>query len=439
MFDTLPSGWIVQPMKYLFSVHNGATPRSTEPSYWDGNIYWATPNDIGSLQGKILTDTKRKITEAGYENTGLKLAPVGSIILTTRASIGNVALTGVPTCTNQGCKTLIPLSGDVYPPYFYYQLLARKNELDSLATGTTFRELGTNTLHSIEVCKPSLFKQRQIADYLDSETATIDALLAANEHLLDLLAEKRQALITQTVTRGLNPNGPMQESGVEWLGIIPKHWKREVAHWVFKEIDERSPTGNEELLTVSHRTGVTRRSEKNVSMFIAESIEGYKICQSGDLVINTLWAWMGAMGVAFQLGIVSPDYHVYRSQGIYNPHYLDYLVRIPAFATEVTRNSKGIWSSRQHPIRTRLSGLRSLLPSKGVWASRLRLYQQEFFQIVFPIPPLEEQQEIAYYLRQEATKLDNLVSETERAIKLLNERRIVLIIAAVTGKIDMME
>ncbi len=171
--------------------------------------------------------------------------------------------------------------------------------------------------------------------------------------------------------------------GVEWLGEIPVHWKVEYARWLFREVDDRSTRGEEELLTVSHLTGVTRRSEKDVNMFMAESLEGYKRCQAGDLVINTLWAWMGAMGVAVEDGIVSPAYNVYRPHQ-YDPSYLDVLVRIPAFATEVTRYSKGVWSSR------------------------LRLYPSEFFQVLMPVPPLSEQQAIANYLTDETAKLDQI-------------------------------
>jgi type I restriction enzyme S subunit len=206
----------------------------------------------------------------------------------------------------------------------------------------------------------------------------------------------------------------MRASGVEWLGEVPAHWKVEVIRWLFKEVDNRSSSGDEELLTVSHLTGVTPRSEKRVYMFMAESTEGYKICQPGDLVINTLWAWMGALGVAFQHGVVSPDYHVYRSQGKHDSRYLDYLVRIPAFAKEVTRYSKGVWSSR------------------------LRLYPEEFFQIMLPVAPLAEQREIAYYLIQETSKLDKLSDAAHETIKLLRERRAALIAAAVTGQREVM-
>lgn len=102
----------------------------------------------------------------------------------------------------------------------------------------------------------------------------------------------------------------LRDSGVPWLQEIPTHWGIERARWLFRERDRRSETGEEEMLTVSHLTGVTPRSEKDVTMFEAETNEGYKICEPGDLVINTLWAWMGAMGIAPLKGIVSPAYMI---------------------------------------------------------------------------------------------------------------------------------
>ena len=258
---------------------------------------------------------------------------------------------------------------------------------------------------------PPLPEQRAIADFLGRETAKIDELLSEKKRLIELLAEKRRALITHAVTRGLDPDVSMHDSGVEWLGKIPGHWGKKFARWLFKEVDERSNTGEGELLTVSHLTGVTLRSEKEVNMFMAETLEGYKICQPGDLVINTLWAWMGAMGVAFRPGLVSPAYNVYRPLGQLEPRFVDYLVRIPIFAEEVTRYSKGVWSSR------------------------LRLYPEEFFQVVFPVPPIEEQRLIVDSMDREAEKMDSLNATTQETIKLLRERRAGLISAAVTGRV----
>ena len=189
-------------------------------------------------------------------------------------------------------------------------------------------------------------QQRAIADYLDCETLRIDQVLTAKQRVLDLLAEKRRSLVTSAVTRGLDPFASMRRSGVPWLGEVPAHWKIERTRWLFRERDVRSQTGDEELLTVSHITGVTPRSEKDVNMFEAETTEGYKTCLPGNLVINTLWAWMGAMGVAQVQGIVSPSYNVYTTGPLLDPGYVDALVRMPVFAQEATRYSKGVWSSR---------------------------------------------------------------------------------------------
>jgi type I restriction enzyme S subunit len=258
---------------------------------------------------------------------------------------------------------------------------------------------------------PPIPVQQAITEYLDRETPRLDGLILAKERVLRLLAEKRQALITRAVTRGMDSRAPLRDSGIPWLGEIPAHWEIEKARWLFRERDERSDTGEEELLTVSHLTGVTPRSEKDVNMFEAETNEGYKICFAGDLVINTLWAWMGAMGVSCAKGIVSPAYNVYHLGPRLDRNFIDALVRIPVFAQEVIRYSKGVWSSR------------------------LRLYPEGFFEVFFPVPPINEQRAIAAYITVETAKLDALRAATERTISLLKERRAALIAASVTGKL----
>jgi type I restriction enzyme S subunit len=285
-------------------------------------------------------------------------------------------------------------------------------QVELLKAGSAIQHFGPIHLSQMSIELPPLAEQQSIADFLDRETLRLDALLAAKERLLGLLAEKRLALITRAVTRGLASRVPLRDSGQAWLGKIPAHWELERARWLFRERDERSETGDEELLTVSHLTGVTPRSEKDVNMFEAATTEGYKICYAGDLVINTLWAWMGAMGVSPVSGIASPAYNVYTPCNRLDPTYVDALVRIPVFAEEATRYSKGVWSSR------------------------LRLYPDGFFEIWLPVPPIDEQRAIVAHIAAETTKLDALRSATGRTIALLKERRAALIAAAVTGKLS---
>lgn len=266
----------------------------------------------------------------------------------------------------------------------------------------------------LQVALPDFAEQTRIADYLDFETGRISRLIVEKQSLIDLLVEKRRALITSAVTQGINPDTPRKDSDVPWLGEIPKHWQVERAKWLFIERDYRSNSGDEELLSVSHLTGVTTRAEKEVNMFMAESLEGYKRCEAGDLVINTLWAWMGAMGVARQAGIVSPAYNVYQPVA-HDSEYIDLLVRTPRFIEEITRYSKGVWSSR------------------------LRLYPEGLYEAWLPVPPKEEQQAIATHVLAETKKLNDLAEATKRTIGLLQERRSALISAAVTGQLSIEE
>ena len=268
---------------------------------------------------------------------------------------------------------------------------------------------------SLHVPVLSIEQQCEIADYLDHGTAALESAITEQERLLELLAEKRRVLTANAVIRGLDPDVPLRDFGIPWIGSMPAHWKTEKARWLFRERDERSVSGEEELLTVSHLTGVTPRSDKDVDMFEAKTNEGYKICIKNDLVINTLWAWMGAMGTAPVDGIVSPAYHVYEIGDKLEPSYVDMLVRLPIFAQEVTRHSKGVWSSR------------------------LRLYPEGLFEVSLPVPPVEEQQEIVSTTAAQTNALTELEETVRHTISLLTERRASLISAAVTGQIEVGE
>ncbi|MBZ4370795.1 restriction endonuclease subunit S [Corallococcus sp. AS-1-6] len=309
---------------------------------------------------------------------------------------------------------LRPTTNKDDPRYFVLVMRAAVEAglFSSRASAATIQHLPAEKLRVVRYPAPPIEEQRAIVDRVSRQTVRLDALVAAKQRLLDLLAEKRKAIIATAVSRGLDPKVKLRDSGVPWLGGLPAHWEIERARWLFRERDVRSTTGEEEMLTVSHLTGVTPRSEKDVNMFEAETNEGYKLCEPGDLVINTLWAWMGAMGIAPVKGIVSPAYNVYEPGPRLAPAYIDALVRLPVFAQEVTRYSKGVWSSR------------------------LRLYPEGFFEVYLPVPPQEEQRAIVEHIARETAKLDAVRAATERTIALLRERRSALIAAAVTGQLD---
>lgn len=223
-------------LKYVVDIVNGATPSTAEPDYWDGSIEWATPDDLGKLTDKYIFHTTRKITDAGLANCGASLSPKGSILLSTRAPIGHIAISQIPICCNQGCRILKPTS-HIETSYMYYCLSDSKACLNALGQGSTFVELSRERLAAMQINLPPIEEQKAIVSFLDRETSRIDALIQKKERLIELLKEKRIALITQAVTKGLDPNVPMKDSGIEWLGEVPEHW--EVKKFVYACVLQR--------------------------------------------------------------------------------------------------------------------------------------------------------------------------------------------------------
>ena len=203
-----------------------------------------------------------------------------------------------------------------------------------------------------------------------------------------------------------------RDPGLAWLGQIPVHWEVNRAKVYLREVDERSVDGSEERLSVSHLTGVTPRREKNVTMFEAESYVGHKVCRPGDVVVNTMWAWMGALGVAKHDGIVSPSYAVYRlrNKETFDHRYLDSLLRTPSLVAEFRRHSTGIQESR------------------------LRLYPERLLSIALPHPPADEQRSIADYLAAHRTQIQRFRRAKQRLMALLAERQDLVIRRIILGE-----
>ncbi|HYK88578.1 MAG TPA: restriction endonuclease subunit S [Acidobacteriota bacterium] len=419
--NALPDSWEAKPLRAVadYTVSNvDKIPVENELPVWLCNYTDVYNNEFITLDLDFMRTTA---TEEEIDKFGLQIADV--VITKDSESWDDI---GIPALVKETAQDLVcgyhlavlRARGEILDGGFLFRCLQAKPirvQLELAANGVTRFGIPKSEIGSMTIPVPPVVQQRAIANYLNQETARVDGLVAAKESVLELLAEKRRALITRAVTRGLDPNTPLRDSGIPWLGEIPVHWDIERSRWLFQERDERSVTGDEELLTVSHLTDVTPRSEKDVNMFEAETTEGYKICCPGDLVINTLWAWMGAMGVSPLKGIVSPAYNVYQPSPRLNPGFVDALVRMPVFAQEVTRYSKGVWSSR------------------------LRLYPEGFFEVYLPVPPDQEQRAIVAHIAGETAKLDSLRVATERTVALLKERRAALISAAVTGQIDVNE
>jgi type I restriction enzyme S subunit len=269
-------------------------------------------------------------------------------------------------------------------------------------------------MRQIPVLLPSPEEQAAMVRFLDYANGRLERAIRAKRKVIALLHEQKQAIIHRAVTRGLDPTVPLKPSGIPWLGDIPRHWEVLRAKYLFREVDERSSSGNEELLSVSHITGVTPRSQKNITMFKAQSYVGHKLCRPGDLVVNTMWAWMAALGVSAHMGIISPAYAVYRPRSAERivGGYIDGLLRTRPYVSNI------------------------ICRSTGVRASRLRLYPEEFFRLPIILPPAPEQQQIVDSIITETALVNTAIARLEREIELLREYRTRLVADVVTGKLD---
>ena len=283
--------------------------------------------------------------------------------------------------------------------------------MDYGSAKTTVPSVRLPMIQDFVVCVPPKKEQDNIVAVLNEKCAQVGSLISNVQAQIEKLKAYKQSLITEVVTKGLDPTVPMKDSGVEWIGEIPAHWKIQRGKALFKETDARSADGSEELLTVSQYTGITPRSQKNVTMFEALSLEGYKICEIGDIAANTMWLWAGAIGISEYRGVVSPSYNVYRQRSNnFAPRYLDHLLRAPMLVQEYASLSTGIRSSR------------------------LRLYPKDFFNIMFPVPPLEEQQAILDALNSKLSAVDRLIAIKQAKIEKLEQYKRSLIYEYVTGK-----
>ena len=400
----------------IYKITSGVTPRGGAESYVDEGIPFLRSQNVHN-EGLRIDDVSFISSRTHQEMLNSQVKSGDILFNITGASIARTCI--VPATIKSANISqhiaLLRLRRLNSTKFISYHLQSQltKDYVYITQNGASKEAFNHGQMKCIPLPLPPLHEQTTIAAYLDSKTAKID-------QQIDLLSQKaaqygklKQSLINETVTRGLDKSVTLKDSGVEWIGKIPEHWNLVRNKEIFDERGSVSQSGDETLLTVSHITGVTRRSEKNVNMFMAETMEGYKHCKRGDLVINTMWAWMGALGTANENGICSPAYGVYqpKKKVPYNHRYFDYLYRTTNAITEMTRNSKGIVSSR------------------------LRLYPKDFFQITTALPHHKEQATIAAYLDEKTVQIDGIVTAINSQIEKLKELRKALINDVVTGKI----
>lgn len=302
----------------------------------------------------------------------------------------------------------------VLPEYFYYTLHSFDIKKLFYSMGSGLRQsLNYNGIRKLRLPIPPIDEQIKTIAYLDKRITLIEDCKCQRERELQTLNELKQAEIASVVTRGLNPDVPMKDSGIPWIGQIPSHWETMRIRGLFKESDEKTVDESGTLLSLSQYSGITRKADAGkTGMFEAESTIGYKIVHPGQFVMNIMLAWNGSYAVSDLEGIISPAYCVFDFRLDCNKKYYDYLLRTKAYC--------GAFKTQ----------------SRGIIDSRLRLYPYKFYAFKTLVPPIEEQNAIVEYIESKTNKIDTMIEALKAEIDRLTEYKQRLISDVVTGQID---
>jgi type I restriction enzyme S subunit len=386
--------WDEVPLRRVFRIVNGGTPTSDE-QYWDGDVQWVTPVDIGSVDGKYLNSTQRSLTKAGVL-TGSRTVPGGSLVLSTRAPIGYVAQISRIMAFNQGCRGLVP-TVPVDTRYFRYQLLSLREELVSRGAGSTFMELSTDSLATVPMILPPLDEQRRIADFLDGETAQIDALRASRRSQISVLDELELARIGKQLSE-VEKTGPVYAYFDVQLGKMlnaerasgdsqQPYLRNANVHWY--EID------TEDMATMTFESDEHRRYGVQAGDLL--------VCEGGAGVAEAA-VWDGRISTCFY----QKSLHRVRARSHVPVEWMMYWLR---YAKAIgTFNADGNLATIPHLTGEQLAEYRIQIPEDG----HRRVAE----------------------LSSEITAIRMTQHEMAAADALLAERRQALITAAVTGQID---
>jgi len=421
----IPEHWSVHRFRHIFSFGKGLT--ITKEDLQETGIPCLNYGEIHSKFGFSVSpekDTLQCVDEQYIKSSPTSLIQHGDFVYADTSEdldgSGNFSYLNSAHKIFAGYHTVIArLNEKQNERYIAYLLDSRsfREQIQRRVKGVKVYSITQAILKSVYLWLPTQLEQKKIVKFLDLNTSKLDKAIAIKKRQIELLKERKSIIIEAAVTEGLNPDIHKKNSNIDWIGEIPEHWDIKRAKYLLDEVNERSKKGDEELLSVSHLTGVTPRSEKNVSMFMAEDYSGSKLCRDGDLVINIMWAWMGALGVSDRTGIVSPSYGVFRQQrdNTFHPIYLEYLLKSTKYVEYYNKVSTGLHSSR------------------------LRFYGHMLMAMKLGFPPYEEQCEIIQFLDKECLKMDKAIDALEQQLLNLKEYRSSLINSAVTGKIKVPE
>jgi type I restriction enzyme S subunit len=417
----IPEGWGKDKIIRVFrTIGSGTTPKSTEESNFGGDINWIQSGDIN---GGVMSSCKNQVSEETLLNCpALKVYKFPFIIVAMYgASVGNTSISTIDGCVNQACCVL----GDSVLNFKYAFSIIKscKDYWLIKAIGGGQPNISQETIRQTWIPVPPLAEQHLIATFLDKKCSEIDSLIDLQEQMIEELKAYKQSVITEAVTKGLNPNVQMKDSGVEWIGDVPEHWEVKPLKFNFNRRSERNnPILTTERLSLSIDKGVTLYSEKTTNLDrFKDDFTQYQLAYPNDIILNCMNMIVGAVGLSKYIGCVSPVYYViYPSNLGISAEYYSYLLNTPTIRGVYYSYGKGIYAIDRGEGR--------------VNTCRLKVSYDDFGRFDIPIPPIEEQKEIVSCIKQKCADIDRLIELKQSKIEHLKEYKKSVIYEYVTGK-----
>ncbi|WP_276252806.1 restriction endonuclease subunit S [Halomontanus rarus] len=342
-----------------------------------------------------------------------KIAQPSDYLISMRAPVGELNRADQQIGLGRGVAAFRANNSILSNQYAWYALQATIHQLERVSMGSTFKAITASQLGSLVIPLPPTDKQQEIVAFLDHHIFNIDRSIKKKQHLYDLVEEKYQAVIEERFTLGLNAKEDFGTAS--WTVHLPDKWSLSRGKGLFREVDKRSIDGTETLFSLRKDEGLIPHNEVSDKDIPPSDLVGYKKVKAGQLVMNRMRAATGLVGVAPSDGIVSPDYAIFQTTELADPHFYQMLFQTELFKT--------LFRSRSNGLGTGSAGF-------------LRLYTDDFLALWFPHPPIEVQKRIITDVSSQLERMNELLEATKQSIQLLQERRNVLIKTTVSGKIN---
>lgn len=404
----IPMDWEIGLLKRYCLCKTGSTPSTNNPEWFDGKIKWFTPGDFSDRY--ILSESNRTLSVKAKLDNVITIIPANTVLLVgIGATAGKIGLSKEECSCNQQITALI--TNKILPQYLMYWMIVNTTHLRETVMYTTLPIINNQTIGNYPIICPAPNEQKKISDHLDKKCAEIDSLVTGIQLQISILEDYKKSVITEAVTKGLNPDVEMKDSGIEWIGEIPKRWNVHPIYFYFGERKHKNLLGNEDNLLSLSYGNIIRKDINTNGGLLPDTFNTYNIVEKNDIIIRPTDLQNDKRslrtGIVKEHGIITSAYIALKSIKNVNENYFHYLLH--------SYDIKKVFYNMGNGVRQGLNF-------------------SEFSKLMVLQPSIDEQNQIVKYLDQKCAEIDKTVKEKNEQLDVLKQYKKSLIYEYVTGK-----